>query len=151
MTQSGQSILQTVTVQMNTKYFQLAQLQATYSLDPNKKVGCVIEKEGKILGLGYNHFPKGVASTEERWKDRDYKNLIVIHAEVSALLDANNCNGATLYCTSFLCCTCAGLAIQRGINRVVAPQPEAWSSWYRNFTVARSILREAGVTIDYVR
>jgi dCMP deaminase len=129
--------------------FKLAQEQASWSLDPNKKVGCVVARNGKVLTRGFNQFPKGIANTDARWSDKEYKNLIVVHAEAYALLSSNDCHGATLYCTSFLCSTCAGLAIQRGISRVVAPAPEPWSSWYRNFTVARSMLQEAGVTINY--
>ncbi len=145
--------MQTVIVQMNTEdhfYFGLAQEQASLSLDPNKKVGCVVVRDGRILTRGFNQFPKGIANTDERWSDKEYKNLIVVHAETYALLSSSDCCGATLYCTSFLCSTCAGLAIQRGISKVVAPQPEPWSSWYRNFMVSRSILQEAGVELSYV-
>jgi dCMP deaminase len=131
-------------------YFGLAKEQASWSLDPNKKVGCVVERNGRVLTRGFNQFPRGIANTDERWANREYKNLIVIHAESHALLRSSDCYGATLYCTSFLCCTCAGLAIQRGIKRVVVPEIEKESSWYGNFLEARNLLREAGVAIDYV-
>ena len=132
-------------------WYSTAQYQALSSPDPNKKVGCVVvDPVGKVLSTGYNCFPKGIEDTKERWDNRAYKNLIVVHAEVNALLSCNRCGGATLYCTSFLCCTCAGVAIQRGIKRVVVPRIDPQSSWYGNFLEARSLLHEAGITINYI-
>ncbi len=131
--------------------FKVAQDQALLSPDPRKKVGCVIaDSVGKVLSVGYNCFPEGIENTQERWNNRDYKNLVVVHAEVNALLSCNRCEGATLYCTSFLCCTCAGIAIQKGVGRVVVPPINPQSSWYGNFLEARSLLREASISIDYV-
>lgn len=124
---------------------------STFSFDPRKKVGCaILNKRGKLLGAGYNRFPRGIADTEERWADRNYKNRVVVHAEVDALF---NCYGElayTLYCTSPLCCSCASLAIMRGVQRVVMPQLNKESSWYDNCLEAVKLLDEAGVVVDYV-
>jgi dCMP deaminase len=124
---------------------------ADLSKDPRKKVGCVIlNTHSRILGTGYNRFPRGIADTEERWADREYKNRVVVHAEVDALINCYGQLAHTLYCTSPLCCSCASLAIMRGVQRVVMPQLDKESSWYDNCLEAVKLLDEAGVVVDYV-
>ena len=107
-----------------------------YTTTPNPRVGCVIVKDGAVIGEGW-HERAGEA-----------------HAEVNALADArtrgHDARGATLYATLEPCnhagrtpaCTDAVLAA--GVGRVVAamadPNPEAAQGAAR--------LRAAGITVD---
>lgn len=106
------------------KWMSLALKQAElgmYSTSPNPRVGCIIVKDGQILGQGA-HLKAG---------DR--------HAEVNALHDAQTkhaekLHGATAYVTLEPCShfgrtpPCADALIEAGIQRVVAamqdPNPE---------------------------
>ncbi|MFZ6775459.1 bifunctional diaminohydroxyphosphoribosylaminopyrimidine deaminase/5-amino-6-(5-phosphoribosylamino)uracil reductase RibD [Undibacterium sp. Ji83W] len=110
---------------------------ATIETSPNPKVGCVIVRDGQVLGEGWTQ-PVGQA-----------------HAEVQALRDAvakgHDVRGATAYVTLEPCShfgrtpPCANGLRDAGIARVVAAMQDA------NPQVAGrglSILREAGVEVE---
>ena len=102
----------------------------------NPWVGCLIVKDGLILGQGATHPPGG------------------LHAEAAALQEAQkskqSLNGATLYCTVEPCSfegrtpSCAKAIARSGISRVVAsirdPHPKVNGEGF-------SILRQAGVEV----
>lgn len=75
---------------------------------PNPAVGCVIVRDGEVVGRGYTNPPGGP------------------HAEISALRDASDARGATAYVTLEPCCVhgrtppCTDALIAAGIVRVVA-------------------------------
>jgi diaminohydroxyphosphoribosylaminopyrimidine deaminase/5-amino-6-(5-phosphoribosylamino)uracil reductase len=80
---------------------------------PNPRVGCVIVKNGRVIGEGFHAYNR-----------RD-------HAEISALKKAGkNARGGTLYVNLEPCCTsgrtgpCTNAIIAAGIKRVVAAIPD---------------------------
>ena len=80
-----------------------------YSTDPNPRVGCVIVKDGQIVGRGW------------------HKQAGTPHAEVHALIEAgDNAKGSTAYVTLEPCShtgrtpPCANALINAGVARVVA-------------------------------
>ena len=105
-----------------------------YSVDPNPRVGCVLVREGEIVGEGW-HERAGEA-----------------HAEVIALAAAGDrARGATVYVTLEPCChygrtpPCTEALLQAGVARVVAamsdPNPQVAGQ-------GLAILREAGVAVE---
>ena len=109
------------------EYFMgIAVLSSLRSKDPNTKVGaCIVDKEHKVVSIGYNGMPRGVDESKVSWnrgEGLDSKYLYVCHAEFNAIL--NTRNGAalevcTLYVTLFPCNECAKAIIQTGIKEVV--------------------------------
>jgi diaminohydroxyphosphoribosylaminopyrimidine deaminase/5-amino-6-(5-phosphoribosylamino)uracil reductase len=89
------------------KALQLAKL-GRFSADPNPRVGCVLVKDGVIIGEGF-HVKAGQA-----------------HAEIVALNNTVNTQGATAYVTLEPCShqgktpPCCDALINAGITRVVA-------------------------------
>jgi diaminohydroxyphosphoribosylaminopyrimidine deaminase/5-amino-6-(5-phosphoribosylamino)uracil reductase len=80
-----------------------------YTTDPNPRVGCVIVKDGRIVGEGWHRKAGGP------------------HAEIEALQAAGDgARGATAYASLEPCChhgktpPCADALIRAGVNRVVA-------------------------------
>ncbi len=80
-----------------------------YTTDPNPRVGCVLVRDGVIVGEGWH-----------QWAGQ-------AHAEVAALADAGaNAHGATAYVTLEPCChygrtpPCTDALIAAGVRRVVA-------------------------------
>ncbi len=108
------------------KYMELAHKMATFSEDPNTKVGSVIVNRNTTLSCGFNHFPnkvpKGSFSWQRKGKFENTKYAYVIHAEADAILDSKlplPSGDNTLYTTMFPCNECAKLIVKVGINRVV--------------------------------
>ncbi len=98
------------------EYFMgVAKMIRARSEDPKTKVGCVLVKDNKIIGTGYNGFPKHI---DFKWDTS--KQLYVVHAEANALLNSTeSCAGATAYVTLFPCNECAKLLIQAGVKHIV--------------------------------
>ena len=109
------------------EYFMgVALLSAKRSKDPSTQVGaCVINDDKRIIGIGYNGFPRGCDDEVYPWGKGNKNNLdnkypYVVHAEANAILNSTrNLSGSTLYVTLFPCNECAKLIIQSGIKEVV--------------------------------
>ena len=97
------------------------------SKDPSTQVGaCIVNSNKRIVGIGYNGFPKGCSDDELPWDrvaddELDTKYPYVCHAEVNAILNKNSAdvNGCTIYVALFPCNECAKMIIQSGITEVV--------------------------------
>lgn len=136
-------------------FLTLANHAASASKDPSTKVGCVlVDDRRRVVGLGYNGFPRGVEDTPERLNDRPTKYLMVQHAEVNAVLQAvSDPRGATAYVTHQPCASCSGVLIQAGIKKIVTVRPEAALAerFADSFTAAAAMLDEAGVEISFLK
>lgn len=144
------------------QYFMgLALLSAKRSKDARSKNGaCIIDSHNRIVGIGYNWFPRGCPDDEfphARGRDEqgnlirlyDSKHAYVVHAEANAILNSmgRNMEGATLYCTMPTCNECAKLIIQVWIKRVVYFA----SPTYENrdeFLAAKRMYASAGVLCE---
>jgi dCMP deaminase len=97
-----------------------AELAATRSHDPETRHGAVVvDASHRLLGIGYNGFPRG--GNESCYSTaRPDKYAVMVHAELNAVL---NCHarpeGATLYVTGCPCPRCVLTIIQAGIARVI--------------------------------
>ena len=109
------------------EYFMgVAILSAMRSKDPNTQVGaCIVSPDRKIVGVGYNGFPKGCSDDDLPWEREgnwiDTKYPYVCHAELNAILNSSitSLKGSTLYVALFPCNECAKAIIQTGISKVV--------------------------------
>ncbi len=110
------------------EYFMgIAMLSAERSKDNNTQVGaCIVNKEHKIVAVGYNGMPTGCDDDDMPWEREgetslDTKYPFVCHAELNAILNRNsaNLNECTLYVTLFPCNECAKAIIQSGIKKIV--------------------------------
>jgi hypothetical protein len=83
------------------RFLELAHHVATWSRDPSTKVGCVIvDQRNRVLGMGYNGFPRGVLDLPERYADRPTKLSLTVHSEPNAILNSSGeLDGASLFCT----------------------------------------------------
>ena len=105
-----------------------------FTTDPNPRVGCVLVKDGEVVGQGA------------------HKRAGDVHAEVEALNQAGaKAKGSTAYVTLEPCCyhgktpPCTEALIRSGVVRVVAamrdPNPRVAGQGFEN-------LRRAGVAVD---
>lgn len=106
-------------------FMSMAHLSAKRSKDPNTQVGaCIVNKEKRVVGLGYNGFPRGCDDDVYPWERTgellDTKYPFVVHAELNAILNSiQNLSGCTIYVSLFPCNECAKAIIQSGITKVV--------------------------------
>jgi dCMP deaminase len=134
------------------EYFMaVAQLSARRSKDPSTQVGaCIVNKNKRIIGIGYNGFPAGCSDDQLPWSREgaflDTKYPYVCHAEMNAITNSTNrpdLNEATLYVSLFPCNECAKLIVQVGIVEVVYLNDKYHDDDV--FVAARRIFDMAGV------
>jgi len=112
-------------ISWDTYFMGIAQLSSKRSKDPKTQVGaCIVNKDYKIVGIGYNGFPKHISDDDFPWKDKgsflETKYPYVVHAEANAILNATqNLKDCTLYVTLFPCNECTKIIIQSGIKELI--------------------------------
>jgi dCMP deaminase len=105
----------------------IAFLSSMRSKDPHTQVGaCIVNVDKRIVGIGYNGFPRGCSDDELPWAREasdplDTKYPFVCHAEMNAILNKNSAEvkGCSIYTALFPCNECTKLIIQSGISEVV--------------------------------
>ncbi|CAH2979312.1 unnamed protein product [Chilo suppressalis] len=108
-------------------FMAIAFLAAKRSKDPVCQVGaCIVNKENKIMGIGYNGMPNGCCDDFFPWGKNspiptETKALYVCHAEMNAILNKNSADvkDCTIFVGLFPCNECAKIIIQSGIREVV--------------------------------
>ncbi len=131
------------------KYFmKIAKISAQRSKDPSTQVGaCVVGSDNKIIGTGYNGMPRGCSDDKFPWS-RPEKYLYVCHAELNAILNANNFNmleGSRLYTTLMPCNECAKIIIQLGVKEIIYLDDKYHDT--KEYTAAREMFDASNV--DY--
>lgn len=132
----------------NMRFLEMARMVGLWSKDPSTQVGAVIvDDDRRVISLGYNGFPKGVADNN-RLEDRKEKYKMIVHAERNALLFANvSVKDATIFTYPFMPCpVCTGMIIQSGIQRVVSLQTDNLR-WQQDFEISRKMLEEAEIDL----
>ena len=132
-------------------FMSVAHLSALRSKDPNTQVGaCIVNSDKRIVGLGYNGFPRGCDDDSYPW-DRegdflDTKYPFVFHAELNAILNSiQSLKGCTIYVSLFPCNECAKAIIQSGIKCVVY-ESDKYDGTDGNIA-SKKMFRDAGVEL----
>ena len=120
------------------EYFMgIALLSSKRSKDPNTQVGaCIVNKEKKIVGIGYNGFPIGISDDEFPWDNEkedevDNKYPYVCHAELNAILNSqSSTKECSIYVTLFPCNECMKAIIQSKIKKVYYLNDKGFDLFY---------------------
>lgn len=134
------------------EYFMgLALLSAKRSKDPNTQVGaCIVNNDHKIVGIGYNGFPRGISDDAFPWEkdcddEIDNKYPYVCHAELNAILnskqDLTNCS---IYVTLFPCNECCKTIIQSGISHIYYLEDRGFST--TSELASKKMLDQVGIS-----
>lgn len=133
------------------RFMQLAALASTWSKDPTVKVGAAIRgTDNTVLGLGFNGFPPAVEDRSEWLADKELKRVLMVHAEVNAILNmARGCG--TLYVTRPPCVECAKFIVaSKRIHMVHCVAISNSSSWYSSCQQGKWLLGVAGITSHWL-
>lgn len=131
------------------RFLDLTLVVAEWSKDPDCKVGAVLVNDRRIIATGYNGFPSGL---EDNYLniDKEEKNARTIHAELNAILNAQDRWASTLYCTKDPCLECCKAIIQASVREVVLPYNcygTPTSRWEQSQAAGNLLLCEADVKI----
>ncbi len=129
------------------RFLGLASYISQWSKDPSTKVGAVISQGNRIVSLGYNGFPSGIADDRYRLEDRDTKLNIVIHAEENAILFARrSLVGCTIFVNRIPCPRCMSKIIQTGITSVFYEENQEFEERYeQEVKLTKELAYEANV------
>ena len=135
------------------RYFmQLARHTSSRSNCMKRKVGCIVEKNHRVIAAGYNGTPYPMRNCNDGGCPRcnnpeirggqRLEECFCIHAEENALLECGKAAfGATLYCSTCPCIGCAKKIVQVGIARVF------YSDTFHMDAIAHFIFDEAKIEI----
>jgi dCMP deaminase len=102
----------------------IAEVASQRSEDIHIQVGaCVLDKEHRVVGIGYNGLAPNKTVSSAFWRDRDHRRQFMIHAEANALAMIKRGDAVLLACTLIPCSACATLIASYGIKKVVYRQP----------------------------
>jgi len=91
------------------------------SEDPYKKVGCaILNKEGRLLSIGYNGLLPKQKLCNNFWKNREKRRKFIIHAETNALACITRYEIPYLLASTLLpCSNCAINIASYGIKKIL--------------------------------
>ncbi|CAG9799896.1 unnamed protein product [Chironomus riparius] len=122
----------------------LAEIASTRSKFENNKVGaCIVDDEYRILGYGYNGYPRlRKRENNEKYNARENNILYRCCAAQNAIHHStSSVRKATLYVTSFPCEQCAKTIVQSEIKRVIYLESETHHP-NKNHKVSEDILKD---------
>ncbi|MGF1688629.1 cytidine/deoxycytidylate deaminase family protein [Photobacterium japonica] len=134
------------------RFFQMAELVASWSKDPSTQVGAVITQGNRIVSVGFNGYPHGVSDSADT-DDREMKLLKTLHAEENAILFAKrDLAGCEIWVTHFPCPNCAAKIIQTGISTVHCPEQseDFLSRWGDKIRVSQEMFAQSGVAVNWL-
>lgn len=152
----------------------IAVLSGQRSKDPVTQVGaCIVNENKRIVGVGYNGFPRDCSDDEYPWGKESENNLekknfygniylykktfkylirfvsliVVVHAEANAILNSFSANlqKCTIYQSLYPCNNCAQLIIQAGIQNVVYLSDK--NAKKETSLASKRMLNSAGISI----
>lgn len=95
------------------RFYQMAELVASWSKDPSTQVGAVITKQNRIVSVGFNGYPHGVSDSVDT-DERELKYLKTLHAEENAILfSKRDLDGCDIWVTHFPCPNCAARSFRQ--------------------------------------
>lgn len=130
--------------------YNLIEVVAQRSEDPNTKVGCIIlDENNRIVSAGYNGLPKGLSEEDFTLGERPIKYQHVVHADMNAILFAERSRlvGSTMYVPFLPCCECSKAIIQSGISAVIYYNDYTFKDPMGGQNVGLRMMHEAGVKV----
>jgi dCMP deaminase len=132
-------------------------LVAAKSKDPRTKIGAILVKDGDIISVGFNGFPRGVLDLKTRYEDRETKYSFVKHAESNSCLNAArkgiSTSGGILYTQGVPCRECAKDIIQCEISEVVChkqwPNLTHSEAWVKSIDLTKTLFSETGIPVRW--
>lgn len=130
----------------NEMFMEMAKVVAKRSKDPQTKVGAILVKDNKIIGIGYNGEPKNFSYKFDWNTSEKYK--YVIHAELNAIANASSFTDirhSKIYLTLSPCSECMKLLIQHEIDEVY------YLEQYKDFETTKLMAENSNIKLIHVK
>ena len=137
-------------------FMKITHLVAERSTCMRRRVGAIIVKDKRIISTGYNGAPRGLMHCLDVGCLREKMGIPSgerqelcrgAHAEQNAIIQAASSGvsmeGATMYCTTAPCSTCAKMILNAGIRRLVLGERYPDS-------LGEGLMEEAGIETMYL-
>ena len=140
---------------MNELFIKITNVVSESSDDDNRKVGCVIVRDGDTLvSYGSNTIPDNVKKLKSR-KEKPNKYSWIGHAERNAICEAAKkgipTDGCEMYCSYYPCSDCAISIIQAGISKLYTEKPDFnHHKWGESWERSKKMFEESGVDVEFV-
>lgn len=140
---------------MNELFIKMTNVVSESSDDDNRKVGCVIVRDGDTLvSYGSNTIPDNVKKLKSR-KEKPNKYNWIGHAERNSInLAAKkgiSTDGCEMYCNYYPCSDCAISIIQAGISKLYTEKPDFnHHKWGESWKRSKKMFEESGVVIEFI-
>jgi len=127
------------------RFLDVTELVASWSKDPDCKVGAVIVADRRIISTGYNGFVAGDSDWYGCTKEEKLERTI--HAELNAILNAGQpVDGFKLYTTKAPCFRCCVYIAQAGISSVHTKAISiSGRTWFDSQTRGKAYLEDIGI------
>lgn len=131
------------------RFYKLAEEVATWSKDPEGKVGVVlVSPDRRQFSVGYNGLPAGYTDDELHLLKKQQRVELSAHAELNAILNARrDLSGWSLYVTKAPCLDCTKAIVQAGITTVICAETELFSSWRESQLSAIVLLTRSKIRV----
>lgn len=112
----------------NSYFMEIAEVVKSRSGCTRRQVGAVFVRDKRVLCMGYNQAPSGVAHCDEGGCTMyDGHCIRAIHAELNGILNATKAGqsleNSDVYITSFPCLRCAMALRNAGIKKIWYKEP----------------------------
>lgn len=129
------------------RFFGEAAEKSSWSKDRTKVGACLVRPDKTIASSGFNGLPPGM-DDDLYLRDRDFKNLIVLHAEENAIHKCKDpyMDGYTMYVWGLTPCGhCASVMSTKGIKKVYAVSSQVSNDWNASCDAAKIVFVATGV------
>lgn len=135
------------------RFMDMAIMVATWSKEPYVKVGAVfVDKNKRVLAMGYNGFPSGFNDNDTCCKDADFIKNNIIHAELNGIANAVrygvSLESSILFCTRPPCTRCTSVLKQVGVEEIICKHQD--DTYYHDHTLEELNERYARVDISFM-
>lgn len=131
------------------QFIGLAKYISGWSKDPSTKCGAIIvDKNNRIVGSGFNGFPRNYPDHKEEYLDRENKYSKIIHAEINAILYSTKIlTSCKMYVYPMLpCCRCAAIICNTEINEIISIKlpKELEVRWGESIKITKDLFDKCG-------
>lgn len=139
----------------DTRWMRIAREVASWSKDPQKKIGAVAVRHQREIAKGYNGFPAKIPDYRDMLQDSDTRRRFMVHAEENMINNAMKTGQTLEESTVYLyglapCQKCTIVLINAGISRLVVCRTYIDPKWDEDWVLAENVLHKTDIVVQFM-